>query len=144
MMTSRFYAGACLACIAVLALVACCTAQVPQECIAPGLELRTACAASVAAAGAAFGVEAGTRKEVIVTQEAIDDYLNNPVHTIDSGCCTAAKAFNAARCNCDANTLELVTEYTGGSMGVYELLAGNAAVRCGYELVMGAKCSSTR
>jgi hypothetical protein len=53
-----------------------------------------------------FGVEMGVHQEIDIEQGDIDAYLSHPENKIGQPCCTAAAAFNAARCNCDANTLE--------------------------------------
>jgi len=62
-------------------------AQVPEECMLPGLQLQTDCSVEVNAAADAFGVDIGAAElpaGVEIDQAAINAYLADPANTISA------------------------------------------------------------
>ena len=50
-------------------------------------------------------------------------------------CCSAASAFNSARCGCNSAVLDLAAAYVGGDRGVYDKVSSAIASLCGFSKV---------
>lgn len=122
------------------------TITIPKQCIQTGLDLQSSCAAEIQRASTFFGIS-GTATSILAStavnthRDKIDQYLADSASNPSPECCRASAAFNAGKCSCDPNVVDLFKSFTNNDIGTYEKVATALGTSCKFDVLFGPTCS---